>query len=476
MEQMTEYERKRQENIERNQKMLAALGVYHTAQDLRSTAKKPKLETKGFKISKRKRESEPTIIRRSLRTRGISPETLKGLEVDSPSSKPSHRKFDLITPEVPVSQKNGPISFAETYVEHGGNASNSHCLGWLKDLADDVPLVDLKFRKSSQLSEGGGADYSPGGLKLKSENIVRISPDRIFCVEFLPFRDKVIVVSGDKEGHLSLWDAGCSKEEGDGLHIYCPHSSPISGIAVDPFSLTKVISCSYDGCIRAMDVEKEVFDMVYKANDSIYAICSSSSYQSIYFSEGYGTMKVLDKRVGGVSNSYSLHEKRINSIDFHPQKSHVVSTSSTDGRACIWDLRKMKKINTESLATVQHMRAVHSAYFSPGGDMLATTSYDNKVGLLSGLDSANTDMIYHYNPPRRWISSFRAIWGWDDRYLFIGNLDRGLDAICTESKATTTLSSPLLTTIPTRLAKHPFHCGTLAGGTGGGKVYVWQKM
>ncbi|KAH9296959.1 hypothetical protein KI387_028641, partial [Taxus chinensis] len=469
MDKITEYERKRLENIQRNQQMLAALGVHSTVKDIRSATKKPKLESKGFKTPKRERESEPTIIRRSLRTRGISPETLESLEVDSPSSKPPRKGFHVTSLEFPVSQKKGPLSFAETYVEHQGSASTRLCLDQIKDLNDNVSLADLKCAKPEQVFKGGRADYNLGDLNLESKNIVRVCPSRIFCVEFLPCRERVILVSGDKEGHLSLWDADCGEEEGDGLHIYRPHSSPISGIAVEPYSLTKVLSCSYDGFIRCMDIEKEAFDLVYNTDYHLSAICSSSSYQSVYFSEGQGEMKVLDCRVGGVSNSYCLHEKRINSIDFHPQKPHVVSTSSTDGKASIWDLRNMKKNKTESLATVQHMRAVHSAYFSPSGNLLATTSYDNKVGLLNGIDSMNTTMIYHYNPPRRWISSFRAIWGWDDQYIFIGNMDRGLDAICTTSKATTTLSSPLLTTIPTRLAKHPFQCGTLAGGTGGGK-------
>jgi len=102
-------------------------------------------------------------------------------------------------------------------------------------------------------------------------------------------------------------------------------------------------------------------------------------------------------------------------------------------------------------------------------------SFDDNVGLLNGLDSWSTTLIYHYNPKRTAVSSFRAIWGWDDQYLFIGNKEKALDAICTSTKITTTLRSPLLTAIPTRVAMHPFSCGTLAGATESGRVYLWRK-
>lgn len=59
MEQMTEYERKRLENVQRNRQMLAALRVHDTAERLRSARKKPKSETKAYKPPKREREPEP---------------------------------------------------------------------------------------------------------------------------------------------------------------------------------------------------------------------------------------------------------------------------------------------------------------------------------------------------------------------------------------------------------------------------------
>lgn len=59
-----------------------------------------------------------------------------------------------------------------------------------------------------------------------------------------------------------------------------------------------------------MDIEKEVFDMLYMNNMDIMMsaiYCPHDGYQSIYFAEGYGEIKVLDLRVRGVSKEDTHH-------------------------------------------------------------------------------------------------------------------------------------------------------------------------
>lgn len=70
---------------------------------------------------------------------------------------------------------------------------------------------------------------------------------------------------------------------------------------------------------------------------------------------------------------------------------------------------------------------------------------------------------------------YRAIWGWDDSYLFIGNMKRAIDVISTGSKTTTPIKSPDMTSVPCRFAAHPYMLGHLAGATSGGKVFLWTK-
>ncbi|XP_077222551.1 DNA damage-binding protein cmr1-like [Tasmannia lanceolata] len=243
---------------------------------------------------------------------------------------------------------------------------------------------------------------------------------------------------------------------------------------VDKFRSGKIFTSSYDGFIRLMDIGKESFNMVYSSDDAIFSLSQRpNDIKSIYFAEAHGNLKVWDERAGCISTSSILHAHRINSIDFNPENTNLMATSSTDGTACIWDLRSINVRYPKSLKTVEHQKAVHSAYFSPSGRCLATTSYEDNIRLLSGVDFGDMAMIRHNNQTGRWISSFRAIWGWDDSYLFVGNMKRAVDVISTVKQTAKALESPYMTAIPCRFASHPYREGTLACATGGGQVYMW---
>lgn len=68
----------------------------------------------------------------------------------------------------------------------------------------------------------------------------------------------------------------------------------------------------------------------------------------------------------------------------------MVSTSSDDGTARVFDLRNMKTSNNESLAAMQHRKTVYCAYFSPSGNYLATTRFVlTKLVLIDGISGRN---------------------------------------------------------------------------------------
>lgn len=123
-----------------------------------------------------------------------------------------------------------------------------------------------------------------------------------------------------------------------------------------------------------MDVEKEIFDLMYVADQPIFSLCQQPNAAScLYFGEGRGGLKFLDERTGKSSTLWALHEDRINTIDFSPKNPFIMATSSTDGTACIWDLRNIGSGRLKNMRIVDHKKAVHSAYFSPSGGFLATS-------------------------------------------------------------------------------------------------------
>lgn len=127
-----------------------------------------------------------------------------------------------------------------------------------------------------------------------------------------------------------------------------------------------------------MDIEKEIFDLVYVTDESIFSLCHQPNNASVlYFGEGRGGLKFWDERTRKCSASWDLHEDRINTIDFNPKNPSIMATSSSDGTACIWDLRNISSGRLKNMRVVNHKKAVHSAYFSPSGIFLATSRFVN---------------------------------------------------------------------------------------------------
>ncbi|XP_004288751.1 PREDICTED: WD repeat-containing protein 76 [Fragaria vesca subsp. vesca] len=490
---ITDYERKRLENIRRNEELMASLKLQSMATQLSASTKRPRIEPKSYKVNseKKPKTQDPTVIRRSLRSRGLPPDA-KGLgAIDSmlkTTLESMDRKCDL--------RKLGPISRRDVYsgvsdrelIETILGVENKPQLGSeVKSEFGDCKEEEEKSCVAFTLvggigcglvkkeEDGGESDVKVEELSLKEENVARVVPGNVMNVRFFPSCSLRMVVVGNKVGNVGFWNMDSKEGEENGIYMYRPHSGPISGISIHQDSMSKIFSSCYDGFIRSMDAEKEVFDLVYASDETVYALAQqSNNAKCLYFAEGRGGISMWDERTGNISAQWSPHDDRINSIDFNSLNSNIITTSSTDGTACIWDLRSNDADKFKSLKTIGHKRAVHSAYFSPSGRSLVTTSLDDTVGISSGVNFEDISMIHHNNNTSRWIPKFKAIWGWDDAHVFVGNKNRGVDVISPFQRTKIfTLNSPYVSAIPCRFAAHPYNVGMLAGATGGGQVYVW---
>ncbi|XP_076922907.1 uncharacterized protein LOC143584851 isoform X2 [Bidens hawaiensis] len=467
-ERLTEYERKRLENIKRNDELLASLKIKSKLADLSSAAKRHRPETKSYKVSpeKKARLETPIVIRRSLRTQGKAPDSA-GLKHDF--TEPSKKSITLKSQIIPnqSARERAPISMRDANI---CAESDESLVNKILSVCNENGDRKVRVRGSIDLDS----------MELVPENVARVVPNRILSVKFLPSPDLRMVVVGNKFGNLGFWNVDSENEEdggggGDGIYMYHPHPSPVSAILIQPFSLNKIITSCYGGLVRSLDVEKQTFDLVYSSEDAIFSMFQKhDDVSNLYLGEGHGVVSIWDQRSAMSSFSWDLHDSRINTIDFNPENTNMMATSSSDGTACIWDLRKVGKSKPSSLRVITRERAVHSAYFSPSGDRLATTSLDDKIGVLSGANYEDEFMITHNNQTGRWLSSFKSVWGWDDSYLFVGNMKRGVDVVSTEEKRiVSTLESPHMTAIPCRFDAHPYNPGMLAGATSGGQVYIW---
>ncbi|KAJ3693426.1 hypothetical protein LUZ60_008906 [Juncus effusus] len=446
----SDYEQQREENIRRNREMISSLLLHQKSSDLSSLLSPSKTPAK--KVAKRPIKNPIITPRRSLRSRGLPPDS-KDNSISTPRS-----------PEIPLPTQ---FSFADSVKMHSNPDS-------YQTLVKTICAIEERIEELSICEKNFDLRTDLG---LKNENVRTVFGERIMLLRFLPVSDREIIVSGNKQGLLGFWDVGLESEnkDADDVFVFFPHRRPVSGISFHPNSIRKMYSSCYGGDLCLMDIEKEMFNIIYSSDYPIFSLCQSPNNHNLLYLGLDGQVNSFDDRENKICNMWELHEKRINTIDFHPQNSNLILTSSTDGFARIWDLRNLNKIKCEKIFELKHNRAVHSAYFSPTGTSLVSTSIDDTIRISSGSNFDNQSVIHHNNQTGRWLSSFRATWGWSDKYILIGNMKRAIDVISTNDNATTSIQSENMTNIPCRFAINPYKEGHLACA-GGGKIYLWTEI
>ncbi|KAG9159977.1 hypothetical protein Leryth_005717 [Lithospermum erythrorhizon] len=500
---LTDYERRRLENIKRNREMVAALNIHSTSTQLSSLTKRPRSQNKV-----KKENESPTVRRESMRKLGLPPDdsTAAGLK--------TRKDYRLKPRKVPLRFAEEPIAMSEAYRGEFADCKLINVINSISEKTGSVQIngsshdwpnngvnnEDLGGQVGSVQSNGASHDCPNNGvnnedlggqvaerwamgsvdlgkLKLEPQNIERVVYGKIMSLKFFPTAERTLVVTGNTSGSVSFWDVSAEREDGPGIYRFHPHTSAVSGMVIEPFSLGKMLTSSYDGFIRLMDVERTMFDVVCSTNRPIYCISGQpNQLNSLYFGGDRGECSMCDLREPKGVTSWNLHGARINTIDFNTVNSNLMATSSPDGTACIWDVRKINANKPVSIKFVRHEKAVHSAFFSPTGTYIATTS-DNriKVGVSDGPNFQDFLAIQHSNKVSQGMA-FRGTWGWDDSYLYIGNMEGGLDVISMfEGKTVATFKNRYVSAMPWRFAAHPCHVGMLAGATGGGEVYIWTS-
>lgn len=223
---VSEYEKKREEKMNRNAEFLKSLGLDTTG---------PQKPVKSKKVKAKKEVKVPA--RRSLRLRQI-PVQHQALEGNVPSIHndiaPRKRRLD-----------SGPVEAEEL---------DGSCENGLQELKQRLNSEDIDVQplKESQLS-------------LQPNDVVKVVPTRTYTTCFHPSSDLLICV-GDKEGHVGLW--GPTTSAGRKENTICtfrPHLKSAMSVHFDALNPSKVVSCSYDGTVRSLDLDasKDEFIQVF---------------------------------------------------------------------------------------------------------------------------------------------------------------------------------------------------------------------
>lgn len=68
-------------------------------------------------------------------------------------------------------------------------------------------------------------------------------------------------------------------------------------------------------------------------------------------------------------------------IHLNPVHQELLAVGSNDRTVTIWDTRRLKR-NKKPLQSFEHGYSVTSCYWSPKGDALATSSYDDYIRIF----------------------------------------------------------------------------------------------
>jgi WD40 repeat protein len=169
--------------------------------------------------------------------------------------------------------------------------------------------------------------------------VAKVTPDRIYAMACHPTPHAVLACAGDKQGYVGLWnvDQTNTDNSSDGVHLFRPHSRPVSHLEWNR-SGSSLVSASYDGSVRQLDLETQTFSQIFATYDDseifegklgfglhqgsrywIQYACldhsNSADEKCLFLSSSAGTVMHVDLRSKGhLTFNKLLSEKKINSV------------------------------------------------------------------------------------------------------------------------------------------------------------------
>jgi len=469
-----DYEKRRQENIRRNEELLAKLALPSLGSASAPLGINGSLKTKAKRTSERR--AEPTRQSKRLLAKALAEkEGVKRPIEDDDDHFLLPPTLRTIAPRV----KALPEATVPFDPQKGGDSQLY--INTFKD-----PSL---FKKSEELFQ---PPAGPRFYQIKSgASIAKLVDARIYSMAIHPSSHKIIVSAASKFGALSLWDAsrawlGEAIPEDERLIFLfgSAHSGSVTQQRYDPFDSSKLFTSSYDGTLRSLHLTEGRSELLFKTDMNSSELISTLEHQSAsswLFTDSEGFLNGFDSRQKHLFLRQRLHERKAGGLSVSVDP-NLLATSSLDDTIRLWDMRKIN--DQEPLAQFEYRRAVTSVAFHPHiRHTLVATCYDDHLYTHTNLLTEDHAVlsIFHNNQTGRWITPFRAIWdpkSSDDfatSHIVIGDMQRGLDVIEMTTGAISFSETPeLLTAQPAVSAIHPY-LDLIASGTASGKVFLWHS-
>lgn len=531
---MSELEKLRLANIERNKELLAALslppamaaGVKAAEPEPSTPRKYKKRNSAQFEDSE---EAEPPRSRRkSRRLQGLEPDKIKQEDLDTfelrslvETERRKRVSGHLGLPDmVKVKREEGldesqwTNSLGELF---GGDVKSQGDLFGIKvedDEHEDTKDPDIKTSRDNL-----------SGLEMRK--MAKMTVDRVFYTAFHPGTDKRVVLAGDKTGVLGIWDVDSDNEP----FQFKIHARTISSFVFDQNVSDKLYSSSYDGSVRSLDLKtgqsSEV--LVFDDNPSDPIGISDVAHPEphlLYATTLEGQLVRKDTRTPEKDfEVFRLHDKKIGGFSVDPVNTHLLASGSLDRTMRVWDLRATETVRNfstgevlDSLEMMPHLQAVYNSRLSVSSTdwnragQIVCNGYDDTINIFNQSDyfvdllndgngtepvrkqrrARTSEAVAEWKAPDikkpsirirhncqsgRWVTILKARWQQDPQdgvqKFAIANMNRFIDVYSGTGHQLAHLGDELMTAVPSALNLHPTQ-NWIAGGNSSGKMYFYD--
>lgn len=480
---MSELERKRLANIERNRKALQkfqleelssqAFSVIHSGNSSEKHNGKADTERKTVSVRKRRRENPALPLRRSRRLEGIKIE-------DRNSQNEFERNQDI---HMRLASERARVDGEKKLEELVKAGEWNKALDIMQTFSGKVSQGDFFFHTDINDKNLESCRQQLSSLSLDARD-VRVTPERITSLIWHAF-DSKIIVTGDKLGNIGIWNAEMTGDSG--IFGFKPHSRAISTILVDKNNTTLVYSASYDGSIRKIDMEKltstDIFTYDPNPQDPVgISDMALIDPHVLYYTTLIGTFGRYDVREPNTKPTFVLSEKKIGGFAVNPRNSSEIATASLDRTMKIWDLRSQ----TPLLYGEYESRLSVSAASWNNANEIVCNGYDNTINvfkldkeLLARNEPLELEPVWrirHNCQTGRWVSILKARWQESPKdginKFVIANMKKYIDVFSSEGQQLAHKDGDIVTAVPAVVQFHRSN-NWIAGGTASGKIYMF---
>ncbi|KAH3672178.1 hypothetical protein WICMUC_004407 [Wickerhamomyces mucosus] len=509
---LSEFEKQRQANIERNKKLLNSLNLNNISGEIsKSIFKVQKNQEQAKRVKKEKKLAKPKVEKVSIPTRRSR--RLAGVSIDGDDEK--RKLFDAEQERINREKAefeslkkvriNGDLSLIDLVKEEGeGELSAEKIQLLLKNsksfsVGDYYEMIAKKENSSKDVKELREEFSNKVLYDQWVPNQLKLTKERMSYITFHPSNTEKIVIGGDISGHFGIFNAG--NQEDIDITNFKLHGNNISKIEFDMKDLTKVYTASYDGSIRLIDLEKFKSEQFFiNSFDSGFSDIQIYDNSLTYVNKN-GKFGRLDLRTGKPSHDVlRLSNKKIGGFTINPNNSNLVATGSLDRSLKVWDTRYIKKCDwtdwdddlktCANLLSYDSRLSVSNVDWNNSNDLVCNgyddtvnifnltdsqLSYNSKLKEIPKLDPQKT--IKHNCQTGRWCSILKARWQKFPRdtheKFIIGNMTKAFDIYDNKGHQLAHLKDPLMTNVPAVCNLHPTE-NWICGGGASGKVYLFS--